>query len=390
MIRLPFDLDDPVLALAAWSRLAEPGDQDAVRLVRGVGPVEALRWLVTQRKPDSAQSGGGLERAMKRWSGRLEGLDPRRELKVLHRLGGRFITPDCPAWPAGFEDLGLAAPLSLWVLGGAEAPLEQLWGRSVAVVGARACTHYGETVTFSLVSGLVAAGTTVVSGGAFGIDAAAHRAALAAGGRTVAVMAGGVDRLYPAAHEDLLKEVAASGAVISEVPPGSAPRRERFLERNRLMAAMTAATLVVEAGWRSGAHRTASTAAELLRPVGAVPGPVTSAASAGCHRLIREGIATLVGDAAQLIELSAAISQAPEPMTACPSGPLDGLSLPERRVFDALPLRGAASVSQLVKSSGLDVSQVLAALSRLERSTRAANTGGLWRRHQPQAKLAHR
>jgi len=234
-----------------------------------------------------------------------------------------------------------------------------------------------------MVRQLVSAGLTVVSGGAFGIDAAAHRATLAAGGRTVAVMAGGLDRLYPAANEDMLRQVAATGAVISELPPGSAPRRERFLDRNRLMAAMTKATVVVESGWRSGAHRTAAVAAELLRPVAAVPGPVTAASSAGCHRLIREGAATLVTGADQVLELATNLGRTPETLTECQPGPLDGLSGPERRVFDALPLRGIAPVSQVVVASGLATAQVLGALSRLEQAGRAATTGGGWRRNLP-------
>lgn len=379
---LDFDVDDPQLALAAWSRICEPGDQDAVRLVKAAGPSAALQWLLNPSTP-TGPSSNGLDRALARWAPRLEGLDPRRELRVLQSLGGRLLAPGEPNWPAGLDDLGEAAPLCLWQWAPADLDLGAWCGRSVAVIGSRACTHYGATVTATMVNELTSAGWCVVSGGAFGIDAAAHQAALAVGGQTVAVMAGGVDRLYPAANEDMLRQVAQQGAVISELPPGSAPRRERFLDRNRLIAAMTRLTVVVESGWRSGAHRTAAVAAELLRPVAAVPGPVTAAASAGCHRLIREGIATLVTGADQVIELLAQLGQAPEPLTDCPSGPLDGLSQPERRVYDALPLRGTAPVSRLVAASGLATAQVLGALSRLERSGRADTTGGRWRRTTP-------
>jgi len=376
---LPFDIDNPTLALAAWSRICEPGDQDAARLVKAAGPSAALRWLI-QPQAQASPAGDGVRHALKRWLPRLEGLDPRRELRALQSLGGRLIAPGQPNWPTGLDGLGDSAPLCLWQWASPELDLAAWCKRSVAVIGARACTHYGATVTHTMVSALVDAGTTVVSGGAFGIDAAAHSAALAVSGRTVAVMAGGVDRLYPAANEEMLRQITAQGAVISELPPGSAPRRERFLDRNRLIAAMTKATVVVESGWRSGSHRTAAVAAQLMRPVAAVPGPVTAASSAGCHRLIREGVATLVTGADQVLELTAELGQQPEALTECHSGPLDGLSQPERRVYDALPLRGIAPVSQVVVASGLAAAQVLSALSRLERSGRANNTGGGWRR----------
>ena len=379
---LPFDIDNPTLALAAWSRICEPGDPDAHRLVKAAGPSAALRWLL-EPAARAASSGAGVRQALRRWLPRLEGLDPRRELRVLHSLGGCLIAPGEPSWPVGLDDLGEAAPLCLWQWSPTGLNLAEWCQQSVAVVGSRACTHYGTTVAGTMVRQLVSAGLTVVSGGAFGIDAAAHRATLAAGGRTVAVMAGGLDRLYPAANEDMLRQVAATGAVISELPPGSAPRRERFLDRNRLMAAMTKATVVVESGWRSGAHRTAAVAAELLRPVAAVPGPVTAASSAGCHRLIREGAATLVTGADQVLELATNLGRTPETLTECQPGPLDGLSGPERRVFDALPLRGIAPVSQVVVASGLATAQVLGALSRLEQAGRAATTGGGWRRNLP-------
>ena len=376
---LPFDIDNPTLALAAWSRICEPGDQDAHRLIKAAGPSAALRWLM-QPAAGAAPGGAGVRQALRRWLPRLEGLDPRRELRVLRSLGGCLIAPGQVNWPVGLDDLGDAAPLCLWQWAPSGLNLNDWCQRSVAVVGSRACTHYGTTVTGTMVGELIGAGLTVVSGGAFGIDAAAHHTALALGGRTVAVMAGGLDRLYPAANEEMLRQVAGAGAVISELPPGSAPRRERFLDRNRLMAAMTKATVVIESGWRSGAHRTAAVAADLLRPVAAVPGPVTAASSAGCHRLIREGVATLVTGADQVLELITQLGQAPAALTECRLGPLDGLNGPERRVYDALPLRGIVPVSQVVTASGLAATQVLGALSRLEQSGRAATTGGGWRR----------
>ncbi|MDR2380363.1 MAG: DNA-processing protein DprA, partial [Bifidobacteriaceae bacterium] len=311
----------------------------------------------------------------------LEGLDPTRELRALGRLGGSLLVPGGRGWPEMLDDLGEAAPICLWVRGPAEI-VQSLGDRlvgAVSVVGTRACTAYGESVTARLVEEAVGWGAAVVSGGAFGVDATAHRAALAAGGLTVAVMAGGVDRLYPAGNDRLLKAVAASGAVISEVPPGGAPRRERFLTRNRLIAALGAVTVVTEAGWRSGSHRTAHDAAALLRPVAAVPGPVTAAASAGCHKLIRDGVATLVTGADEVRELLAPLGQVELMDHDAVGGPLDGLGPADRQVFDSLPKVRGAALTAVVVASGLGTHDVMAALGRLERAGRVCQSGGLWR-----------
>jgi DNA processing protein len=400
---LEFDVEDPVLARAAWSRIAEPGDTDASGLVRAVGPSAALRWLNSvgdgrgtdltpvipggpgSRTRPSAGGGGGLARACARWLPRLEGLDPRRELRVLAALGGRLLTPDLPGWPEGLRDLGDAAPICLWALGAEDAlvRLDRRLTPAVAVVGLRASTAYGETVTGRMVADLVERGVAIVSGGAFGVDAVAHRAALASDGFTVAVMAGGVDRLYPAGNEPLLRAVVEHGAVVSEVPPGGAPRRERFLSRNRLIAALASVTVVTESGWRSGSHRTAREAAQLMRPVGAVPGPVTAASSAGCHRLIREGVATLVTGADEVAELMAPLGLSPLIEPEVGGGPLDGLAPADRQVFDSLPKTRGATLTAVVTASGLATPEVMAALARLERSGRAAEAGGLWRRARP-------
>ncbi|MDR1426343.1 MAG: DNA-processing protein DprA [Bifidobacteriaceae bacterium] len=411
-----FETADPLLARAAWSRIAEPGDRDAGVLVGRLGPVAALEWLlaVADRAPGGVRfkvdgevrgegraaivrggverglavgskaapgAGEGVRRAVARWVARLENLDPRRELRVLRDLGGRLIVPEDPDWPDGLRELGDSAPLALWAIG-VESALTDLAGfvtPSVAVVGSRASTRYGEAVTAQMVAGLVGQGFGIVSGGAFGIDAAAHRAALGCGGRTAAVMAGGVDRLYPKGNTSLLREIVRVGVVLSEVPPGSAPRRERFLARNRLIAAMTTTTVVVEAGWRSGARNTASHAAGLVRPVGAVPGPVTSAASAGCHRLIRDGIATCVTDCDDVIELIGPIrldlGAGPGPQRL-----LDDFKPAERVVLDCLPARSVASVESVAAAAGQPVRTVLAALGALERRGAAHRAGSGWAR----------
>nr|WP_245852617.1 DNA-processing protein DprA [Isoptericola jiangsuensis] len=404
---LVFDGDDPRLAAAAWSRLAEPGDVVAGALVAQLGAPGALAWLVDAvADPGRAVAGAGgadalagdpgsgvppglppagrrraaerLAAAVGRWAPRLASLDPRRELRVLDRCGGTLLLPGDPGWPTRLDDLGPAAPLVLWVRGRADVAS---WSRrSVAVVGARAATSYGERVSAELGSGLAERGFTVVSGGAYGIDVAAHRGAVAAEGTTCAVLAGGVDRFYPQGNEDVLRRVAATGAVLSEVPPGSAPFRQRFLARNRVIAALTSATVVVEAAHRSGALSTARRAAELLRPVGAVPGPVTSMASAGCHALLRDAVAVCVTGPDDVADLAGAVGAevaAPPPRTELPR---DALGPDERVLWDAVPARSAASVDSVARAAGLDPRRVLTLLGGLERRGLVRRDGGRWRR----------
>ncbi len=380
------DMAEAVRARAAWSRLTEPGDAVAGAVVASLGPAQALHWLrevapAVQRDgtvdtvglPEAAASRLGA--AVRRWLPRLATLDPDRDIGLVERLGGTVVTPEGPGWPAGLNDLGTAAPFCLWVRGTDRPDL--LLARSVAIIGARACTSYGEHVAAELAGGVAAAGWTVVSGGAYGVDAAAHRAALQ-DGRTVAFLAGGVDRCYPAGNARLLRAVADGGAIASEVPPGSVPAKVRFLQRNRLIAAASRATVVVEAAWRSGALNTAAHAAGLLRPVGAVPGPVTSAASAGCHRLLRGGVAVCVTDASEVLDLAglAGADLAPEPTG--PRRPDDGLDLELRRTLDALPIRRPAPVASLAIAAGLSESEVRSALGRLELAGLANPVGTGW------------
>lgn len=203
----------------------------------------------------------------------------------------RIITPADAEWPAGLHSLNENMPAMLWAVG---KPLVN--SPSIAIVGARAATSYGEHITHEMTADLVGSGVTIISGAAYGIDGAAHRAALTAGGTTIAYLAGGVDRPYPLGHSDLINRIKENGTVLSEVAPGEAPTKYRFLARNRLIAAHAQGMVVVEAGWRSGSINAAGHARHLHRPLMAVPGPVTSAASAGCHRLIQEG-ASLVTSA---------------------------------------------------------------------------------------------
>lgn len=388
MRELPFDATDPRLAAAAWSRIVEPGDEAAGTLADNLGAVGALDWLVSTgaRGSVDAERSRPWHAAVGRWVPRLENLDVRRELDALAGLGGHLLVAGDPGWPVGLEDLGAARPFALWVRGALPAEIRS--GRGVAIVGARAATAYGEHVAAELGHALAESGVGVVSGGAYGIDAAAHRGALAAArssasaGATVAILAGGVDRFYPAGNTELFEAILATSAVFSEVPPGSAPTRNRFLARNRLIAAGTAATVVVEAAWRSGALSTAAHAARLARHVGAVPGPVTSMASAGCHRLLRESDAVCVTAASDVLELIAPMGEQLATDQPVQAGLLDGLDPVSARLLDALPARGAAAVANLARSAGLGSSEVRSALGVLELAGRVERAAGGWRRRR--------
>lgn len=227
-------------------------------------------------------------------------------LEVTEHLGGRFVTPDDAEWPrerfsaltgADGDDV---SPLGLWVLGTGSLHSDR---GMIAIAGSRASTAYGEHVTSEIAGDLSATGWTVVSTGSFGIASAAHRAALAVGGATIAVTAASIDRAHPAAHERMFRDISEHGGlVVSEYPPThSVPSRHRSLALNRLIAALSQASVVVETGWRGGSRDILTWASKLGRPALAVPGPVTSAASEGCHRAIREGHAALVTNSADVV-----------------------------------------------------------------------------------------
>jgi len=332
--------------------LAEPGDAVLGREIERVGPVGVLERISAQ-DPDLP--------GRRNYAVRLPRADIDACLEAVDSCGGRVVIPGDGEWPTQLDDLGPARPIALFVRG---HDLRLAAVRSVAVVGARAATAYGVTVAADLAAALADAGWAVVSGGAYGVDAAAHRGALSASGPTVAVLACGLDVVYPRGHASLLEQVATAGTLISELPPGMHPTRSRFLQRNRMIAALTRGTVVVEAAMRSGALNTAGHAAELGRPVLGVPGPVTSAASAGVHRLFRETGAQVVVDAAQVIEALGLIGElAPEP--SVPRRVTDGLDPVALRVFDALPARRPLPLSEVAVAAGLDPVLVGGALSRL-------------------------
>jgi DNA processing protein len=381
----------------AWlSRAVEPGTIDFWRFVDRHGPVAAAR---------SIRSGNASARILALVGARAQQDETLADLRRAERCGARLVVPEDDEWP-GFplhcltlataaepddpkdqspRTLAPVPPLALWVRG--PGRLDELADRSVAVVGSRASTAYGEHVAGELGYQLAERRWTVVSGGAFGIDAAAHRGALAADGPTIAVLACGVDRPYPAANGALLHRIAESGLVVSEWPPGAAPHQHRFLVRNRLIAGLTRGTVVVEAAARSGAVATANRARTLSKAVMVVPGPVTSAMSVGCHELLREEVregdesprARLVTSAAHVLEVVGRLGTDLADPPERPSGPRDGLSDVAVRVLDACPVRIGVSPERLATVAGCDVLEVLRVLPALELADLVQWTGEGWR-----------
>jgi DNA processing protein len=312
------------------------------------------------------------------YAARILDVDGERELAAAARIGARLVCPGDDEWPLGLDDLESvgAQCLAVWVRG--QAPLSELCDRAVAIVGTRAATDYGAGIARSLAIGLAEHGWTVVSGLALGIDAAAHRGALAAGGATVAVLACGVDVAYPKAHRELADACVTTGAIVSEHPLGSAPHRARFLVRNRLIAALSAGTVVVEAAPRSGARSTARHAGELFRHVMAVPGPVSSTTSAGCHQLLRDRPDTvLVTKADEVLEQVGPLGQFAERV----SGPVrrrDLLGPVVSRVFEAVPVQRPAAAERIAVTAGLRLDAVAPALAALAAAGLVAQRGDGW------------
>ena len=310
MVRIAQDGWDERTARMLLAVLSEPGDSVTGRMLNRLGGVQTIDLL---DRDDAAPGVGSVETRV--WRQRLltraaEGL--RERIAAFEGLGYGTVIPGDENWPTALEDLNERAPYVLWTSGAASflsRPSEDL----VTITGARASTGYGEHVASELASDMSDEGRIVVSGGAYGIENAAHRSTLAAGGDSIAVLASGVDRSYPQGQKDLLDRVRGVGLVVSELPPGTTPTKWRFLARNRLLAALSSVTVVVEAGYRSGSLNVAGHAESLGRAVGAVPGPVTSAASAGTHRLIRDGVAKIVTDGEDLRAMIENQAQAPVP-----------------------------------------------------------------------------
>ncbi|RIV40721.1 DNA processing protein DprA [Micromonospora radicis] len=366
--------DETTLARVALTWLAEPGTRSVWKLAAELGPAAALDLLLDGGAPEqglrdsvAARGQAGAARAI-----------ATEALKRADRLGARVVVPGDDEWPGTVEqlrhlrlpaprrrvDVETAPPLCFWVRG--PWPLAETLERSVAVVGARAATPYGLHVATELGYGLADREWTVVSGGAFGIDAAAHRGALSAGGRTVAVLACGVDRPYPMGNTALFDRIADVGLLVSEWPPGAEPLRPRFLIRNRVIAAGTRGTVLVEAAARSGATQTTRRALALHRPTMVVPGPVTSAMSVGAHELLRdEPDARLVTGLAQVLEEVGRIGEL-APVPRGPDRPVDLLDDDARALVEAMPRRGTVDVDDLAARAGLAVRTVLRKMSLLE------------------------
>lgn len=363
-------------ARVAWSRVLEPRRERVSdhpsglqALIASFGYVEAWHRLVDGDLPRSESA-----------RARVADVDVDGELSRVVRSGARVVIPGDADWPAAFDHPAIA-PHLVHVRG--RGCLGDLSARAVAVVGSRASSGYGEAVAREIGAGVARHGWTVVSGAAFGIDAAAHQGALAVDGPVVAVLPCGPDRIYPMGHERLIHAVAESGVVITELATGTTARRHRFLARNRLIAALGHASVVVEAGLRSGSLNTAGWADALHRPVGAVPGPVTQMSSAGCHEWIRRGQATLVTDADEVLGLASPVGEAPAEVVELlgPGRAPDAMPSDQRRIHDLLDSGRGSDVGAIATELVVPVDEVIAALAmmRVEGWAQPGDDGG-WRR----------
>jgi DNA processing protein len=389
-------------ARAALSCVAEPGDEVMGALLRTCPPTEIVTALTEGRRPvaaagpgagagarggmpaasaapggderagvlfgsagpgEGAVSAGRLDRALSRWAARLGEAPPEHTLDAWRRDGIRLVIPGDAEWPGQLDVLGDARPWALWVRGNEDLRYACL--RSVSVVGTRAATAYGAHVCTELAISLAERGWTVVSGGAYGIDGCAHRGALTASGTTIAVLACGVDCAYPPGHCELFRQIREHGATISEWPPGRTPTRHGFLVRNRVIAALSRGTVVVEAALRSGALNTARHAHTQGRPLMAVPGPVTSTQSAGCHEAIREWGAICVTDARDVLELLCFPEDCSPREHRSPVLPRDLLDPVTSRILDAVPARAGRGPARIAVAAGVDFDTAMRCLGEL-------------------------
>lgn len=370
--------DELRLARAYLLRVAEPPALALRVFVAEHGPVRAAELVRAGEVPPAVRQ----ETASRREIDQAE-----QDLRHAAEAGARLVCPEDEEWPSWrFLSLELAArrgirysgePLALWVRG---RSLDQLGEASVAIVGSRAATGYGEHVAADFASRIAATGAGIVSGAAYGIDAAAHRGAIAGGATTVAVLACGVDLVYPSGNDRLFTRIFEHGSLVSEYPPGSPPARFRFLVRNRLIAAFGDATVIVEAGRRSGGRNTAATARALGRPVLAVPGPVTSAMSVGCHELLRAGDALIAAEPADVTTLIGPLDAAADLPADQADDPLDELGENAKRILEALPRSGGRSAERVAAESGVSLNLVRALLCDLELSGFTTATEAGWRR----------
>lgn len=360
------------ILLSQW---CEAGDRSLVARVRDRGAHAVVEEVLAGHSPLPASTGIGArvpsgmtyDAAIRRWA------EP--AWTTAERIGARYVIPDDLEWPSQLDDLRDAAPLGLWLAGAGDLRLLAL--RSISVVGARSATAYGEAIARELGAHLAENDWLTVSGGAFGIDAAAHRGALAVDGATACVLAGGVDVPYPRSHVDLLARIRDSGVLISEAPLGGAAMRHRFLTRNRLIAALSRGTVLVEAALRSGGRSTMREARALNRVVMAFPGPVTSPMSAGCHAVIRDEAAQLVTSPREVLALVEGRLTSDDPGSADGD---DALSWRERRVLDAVPARRPAPLVSIARLAGLGLTEAMTALGTLDALGLVQRAGEGWAR----------
>ena len=375
----------------AWSVICEPGDGFAGLLVSALSATAALNSELQNLSSQSVKvsllesgvSASELDRfgvfevahhaARERWRPRLSLGAVKQAIAKMQQIRGFMLTPVSAGWPEQLSDLGYNAPMALWVRG-SQTAIDRL-SKSVAVVGSRGATTYGEFATESVVAALVEKGISIISGGAYGIDASAHKSTLALQGNTIAVMAGGIEKLYPSGNSQLLKRVAETGAVLSELPPGSIPTKWRFLQRNRLIAALSQSTIVVEANWRSGALNTATHAQTLDREIYAVPGPISSPKSAGTNKLIADGRAQLIVDPADLLERMGIQVKVPTQLE------LSGLGAIEVRVLDAIGF-DSLEIAEICSAAGLTRDEARFGLGNLELEGLVARRGNAWAKTQ--------
>jgi DNA processing protein len=404
------NLTGEAYARAALTYLAEPTDRWLGQLLQVHGAAATLDAIESGQSLGTAGLAGtaaaqgtgpdlprgrareAVKSAMERWRTRLPELPSPEQVLAFRESGIRLVCPGDPEWPGQLADLGDDQPYALWLRGSADLRFSCL--RSVAIVGSRAATAYGSYVAAEFAASVAARGLAVVSGGAFGIDAAAHRGALGADGVTVAVLACGVDLAYPTAHAELFDAIAAQGVLVSEWPPGRHVSRLRFLVRNRVIAALATGTLVVEASQRSGAVNTARHARDLRRRLMAVPGPVTSDLSAGCHQVIREWAGTLVTCAAEVVEHLSPVGEllAAEPGTVVQLAgrrqaptvfPRDLLDLESAKILDAMPSRGGIGTVRVAQRAGLAPAAAATLLGELATGGFVERCDDGWRLRRP-------
>ncbi|WGH93474.1 DNA-processing protein DprA [Auritidibacter ignavus] len=387
------ELEQIAFARAGLTQIIEPADALATQIITVVGPLRAAEFVqgsapthqewthLVESFDDLGLRGKStrkLREILSRWKDKRDNYRPAAILPDFRRNRGGFLIPEDHRWPVALNRLDHTTPVALWTRGPGQIPSHS---HSVAVVGSREISPYGRRVTEEFVSLLRHKQRTIISGGAYGVDAQAHRTALATDSgqkapiSTMAVMAGGLDQYYPSGNQELLADIARTGVLISELPPGARPNRYRFLNRNRLIAALSSLVLIPESRWRSGAQNTAHHALEMGIAVAVVPGSIHSAASAGCHRLLSETPATIVFDHHSLTEMLDDIGPVTPVVPAdqeshCRySDVLDQqLSYEQLILYDALPLRRYAAMDEICAASGLSAREVARNLPKLSRA----------------------